>query len=152
MTQGRLVRGKQTEPDITLANGTRAFTSPVPGVLPTLAAHLATKAYVDSIVGTGLSKDDKDLTPALTSGNFSPTGLTITNTPPASSWVGVHVNNVGPYVLGDADKTKDCYFSSDGGTTALAIGAIVAGAQLIWNGGTAGFNFDGTRDKVSLVY
>lgn len=152
MTQGRLIRGKQTEPDITLANGTRPFTAPVSGVLPSLAAHLVTKAYVDSIIGTGLSKDDKDVLSAATAGDFSATGILITNTPTAGGWVGVHVNQAGPYVVGDADKTKDCYFSPDGGTTARAISAIVAGDELIWNGSTAKFDLDGTRDRVSLVY
>lgn len=40
-------KGDDDHPHYSLANGTRAFTGVVSGVIPTLAAHLATKQYVD---------------------------------------------------------------------------------------------------------
>ena len=42
--------------------------------------------------GTGIL--DKDLTPAVTSGNESPTGLTLTNTPLGDRYVTVRVNGI----------------------------------------------------------
>lgn len=42
----------KTDPTVILRDGTRAFTAPVPGVDPTAAAHLATKAYVDFVAGS----------------------------------------------------------------------------------------------------
>ena len=40
------------------ADGTRAFTGTVSGITPTLGAHLATKSYVDSIVGSNSEWQD----------------------------------------------------------------------------------------------
>ena len=64
--------------------------------------------------------------------------------------VGVRVN--GPhYDVGDGVKTENAYFSRDGGTTALAIGTILAGDTLFWNGTISGFEL-GATDRVSLEY
>jgi hypothetical protein len=98
-----------------------------------------------------LTVNDKSSPSAATSGNDQPTGVTITATPTNDGWVGVYVNVSGPFELGDADKTKDCYFSPDGGTTVRSIGSIVAGDELIWNGSIAGFDLD-TSDEISLIY
>lgn len=83
-----------------------------------------------------------------TVGDNAATGLTITGNPVGH--VSVSVNGIG-YLLGDADKTKDCYFSADGGTTAKAISAIVAGDQLIWNGLVAGLDLS-TTHRVAFDY
>lgn len=93
---------------------------------------------------------DKDVAPAATSGDASSTTITITNTPALAGMVQVVVNGV-VYTLGDGVKTKDCYFSADGGTTARAISAITATDVLYWNGVIAGFDL-ATSDRVSLFY
>jgi hypothetical protein len=96
---------------------------------------------------------DKDLAPtgATTGSNFD-TGLSIGSTPAKDGYVRVSVNGVG-YILGDATTgaTADCYFSSNGGTTASAISAIAAGDVLYWNGDDVGFQLDAT-DNVDFEY
>lgn len=55
------------------------------------------------------------------------------------------------YQVGDAVKTTACYLSGDSGATARAIGAIVSGDTLRWNGTVAGFQLAVT-DKVSIHF
>ena len=94
---------------------------------------------------------DKELSVgAPTSGDDANTGLTITSTPEADSYVGVYVNGH-LQVLGDGVKTKDCYFSGDGGSTARAITSITAGDTLFWNGTITGFDL-ATSDIISFTY
>lgn len=85
-----------------------------------------------------------------TSGDGSTTGVTIAATPAADSYVRVLVNGIGAS-LGDGIKTKECYFSADGGTTARAISAIQAGDTLFWNGTVAGYEL-ATTDEVDFDY
>ena len=95
------------------------------------------------------TSDDKDLAVGGdTAGDEDASGLTITNTP--IGYTRVLVDGVGAN-LGDAVKTKDCYFSADGGTTARAISAIVATDELIWNGVIAGANLL-TTNRVDFDY
>ena len=95
--------------------------------------------------------DDKELVVASdTSGDNAQTGLNITNTPLNGGYVSVKVNGV-EYLVGNGVKTKDAYFSADGGTTARAFGSIVATDELIWNGNIVGFNLE-TTDRVALFY
>lgn len=96
------------------------------------------------------SNDDQDLTPDVTSGNASSTGLTITYTPWNDSRVMVKVNGIGSN-LGDGIKTKDCYFSNDGGVTAKAMADIEAGDTLYWNGVIVGYNLD-AGDEIDIDY
>lgn len=84
-----------------------------------------------------------------TSGNEQDTGLNITKSP-AGGYVVVKVNGIS-YEVGDGVKTKDCFFSSDGGTTARFIASIAAGDDLIWNGTVAGFDL-ATTDEIDLEY
>jgi hypothetical protein len=53
--------------------------------------------------------------------------------------------------VGDAAKTSACYVSGDGGTTARAMRAIVAGDLLYWVGSVAGFQL-ATTDVVDFLY
>ena len=95
--------------------------------------------------GGAPTKDDKDQSPANTAGDFFATGLTLTNTPVGDRNVNVFVN--GDLVdVGDGVKTKDAYFSNDGGTTARAFAAILSGDELIWNGTIANFNLTASDD------
>jgi hypothetical protein len=96
------------------------------------------------------SAANKYQTPTATAGDEQTTGLTIVNTPAGDSHVDVKVNGIS-YDVGDGVKTKDCYFSSDGGTTAKTIATIAAGDTLYWNGTISGFNLD-TVDRVSMHY
>lgn len=98
-----------------------------------------------------LTTGDKNLTPLATSGEGSTTGITISATPVGSGYVGVSVNGV-QTVVGDGTKVgAHAYFSADGGTTAKAMIAIVAGDTLFWNGVTAGADLAVT-DRVDLNY
>lgn len=95
--------------------------------------------------------DDKALNPsgAISTDNAS-TGITITKTPAAGSYVRVSLNGVA-VELGNGVKTKDCYFSDDGGTTARSIASIVATDTLYWNAVVSGVNLS-TSDEIDLDY
>lgn len=93
-------------------------------------------------------KDDQGQTAAATTNDGDSAGVTLSNTP--AVMVHVFVNGFLQEV-GDAVKTKDCYFSGDGGTTARAINQAVSGDTLYWNGSIAGFQLDAS-DKISFVY
>lgn len=69
----------------------------------------------------------------------------------AKGAVEVDVNGAAQ-VLGDAVKTKDCYFSTDAGTTALASDNVPSAALLYWNGSIAGFALAAATDKISFNY
>lgn len=116
-----------------------------------LAAHLiGIDNAIGAIVGGALNSSDKKLTPAATAGDDSDTGIDITATP--DGWVGVFVNGVGPYELGDGVTTKDAYFSTDGTPgNVVSIANIASGHSLVWNGAIAGFELDG-NDRIDLVY
>jgi hypothetical protein len=97
------------------------------------------------------TKGDKDLNPLATAAaNYQTTGITLTLPPAGDKYVTVYVNGH-TYDIGDGVRTKDCYFSRDGGTTALALSALAAGDILYWNSIIAGFTLDIT-DNVDLDY
>jgi hypothetical protein len=97
------------------------------------------------------TSQDKDLTPAATSGNFSTTGITISATPQGERYVTVILNGIS-YKLADGSIVGgDCYFSNDGGSSARAISAIEAGDTLYWNGVLTGFNLS-ISDTIDLDY
>jgi hypothetical protein len=53
--------------------------------------------------------------------------------------------------IGNAVKTKEAYFSSDGGTTAKAWGAATTGDVLYWVGSVSGYQLDITQ-KIRYLY
>lgn len=127
------------------------------GGIERLSTGLAVKLNGDSIssAAAGLkagmpTSSNKDQTPAAGAGNEVTTALTIAATPAGDSYVRVSVNGSGQ-TLGDGVKTKDCYFSADGGTTARAIAAIASGDTLYWNGVIAGFDL-ATTDRIDMEY
>lgn len=67
------------------------------------------------------------------------------------AYVAVRVNGIG-YQVGDGVRTKDCYFSGDGGGTARAFGAIVATDKLYWNGSIAGFQLAAATDIIDFIF
>lgn len=102
---------------------------------------------IKAAVPTSANKEQQS---ANTSGDGSSTGITISATPAGDGMVIVSLNGV-QTVLGNGVKTKDCYFSADGGTTARAIGDIASGDTLYWNGLVTGFDLD-TNDYIDLNY
>jgi hypothetical protein len=94
--------------------------------------------------------NNKYMTPAATVSDFDTTSLTITSTPGEDGYVNIFVNGARQH-LGDGVKTRDCYFSGDGGTTARAIAAISAADTLYWVGSVAGFQL-ATSDKLDFEY
>jgi len=96
-----------------------------------------------------------------TANKFMPAVVTVNNgdlacntgiaaTPAKTSYVDVTVNG-GQAALGNGVKTMECYFSGDGGTTARAYNAVVAGDKLYWNGTIAQYQLDAT-DTVSFDF
>ncbi len=101
--------------------------------------------------GKVLTKENKSIAALLTTadGDQAFTGG-IAKTPPYDGMVEVEVNGI-QAELGDGVKTKDCFFSGDGGTTARQIKDITAADTLHWNGSVAGFEL-ATTDKIELTY
>jgi|13_taG_2_1085334.scaffolds.fasta_scaffold00062_7 hypothetical protein len=101
-----------------------------------------------ALAAARLSSNDQFETASATSSNGDSAGVTIAATP--EGMVQIFVNGL-QQELGQGVKTKDCYFSADGGSTARAITAIASGDTLYWNGSVAGYQLD-TNDKISMVY
>jgi hypothetical protein len=94
---------------------------------------------------------NKDMTASATSADFDQAcPIAITATPAGDGYVEVVVNGAAQN-LGDAVRTRDCYFSGDGGSTARAITAINAGDVLYWVGSVAGFQLQ-VSDSISFNY
>jgi hypothetical protein len=85
-----------------------------------------------------------------TADNALATNTPILHTPGGDGYVEVAINGVSVH-LGDGLKTRDCYFSADGGVHARAIADITAGDKLYWNGSVAGFELVNT-DHIDLFY
>ena len=94
-----------------------------------------------------LSSADQFEAASATAADGATSGVSIAAAP--SGMVQVFVNGVMAELKGD--KTADCYFSADGGTTARALTAIAANDVLYWNGSVAGYELEAT-DKITLVY
>ena len=126
------------------------------GVVSSYGGRIPYLLMIEAEGGGGVDIDgissniDQDLTSIVTNGNFASTGITITHTPWSDGRVDVRVNGMGVNV-GDGTKSKDCYFSVDGGTTARAMADIVAGDELFWNSTIAGYILDGA-DDVDINY
>lgn len=90
-----------------------------------------------------------DMTASVTTTDFQVACATAIAATPIG-YVQVFVNGV-LQSLGNAVKTKSCYFSSDSGTTAKAYGSIASGDLLYWVGSVAGFQLAAT-DRITLGY
>lgn len=98
----------------------------------------------------GVEHTQTDLIPLDSSGNFSPTGITLEYTPFADSEVQVYLNGIA-VTESYGDRTGDVYFSADGGATAKNPSELAAGDELYWNTGIAGYEIGG-GDMFDLVY
>lgn len=78
------------------------------------------------------------------------TGITLGATPSTHSRINVFVNGQ-QQQISFGDKTGDCYFSTDGGTTAKTTANIIAGDELIWNGINAEFTIS-NDDDIEIIY
>lgn len=141
-------------PVLFTTNDAFAYSNPVMQALTSTSAHVL--PWRPSVGATreleqGVQVYQRDLTPLVTNGNYSSTGITIDYTPFSDSAVDVLVNGLG---LSEADGDRDAaavYFSNDGGLTARAIADIEAGDELYWNGGIAGFELT-TDDTIDIMY
>jgi hypothetical protein len=102
-------------------------------------------------VVAGASQPVYDTTVAVvTSGTGSVvTGTLLSQTPNNYSRIEVFVN--GQRQRLDGTTLKDCYFSNDGGLSAISLNSLVSGDQLYWNGGFAGFELS-FNDIIEIVY
>lgn len=135
---------------------------------PTISTDGATKGYVDagdvSVLATAEAYTDaafasvgadtssnKEMVASVTAADFAEACATaIAATPKRDGYVQVFVNGVHE-VVGNGVKTKSCYFSADGGTTARTIAAITTGDKLYWVGSVAGYELSAT-DKIDFDY
>lgn len=85
-----------------------------------------------------------------TTGNGANTALTVAGAPRPGSYLAVLVNGYQASV-GNLTTGSDCFFSRDGGSTAVAEGAIQNGDTLFWNGTTAKFDL-ATTDRIDFDY
>lgn len=110
--------------------------------------------FVDIGSGTAAAfatSSNKAMAASLTTAdNQSACSTTIAATPSGDGYVQVYVNGVHE-VVGDGVKTKSCYFSGDGGTTARTIANITSGDTLYWVGSVAGYQL-ATTDIIDFDY
>jgi phage-related tail fiber protein len=94
---------------------------------------------------------NKNMAASLTSADFqSACATTLVSSPANHGYIQIYVNGMHE-VLGDGVKTKSCYFSADGGTTARTFATIAAGDTLYWVGSVAGYQL-ATTDIIDFDY
>jgi hypothetical protein len=104
-----------------------------------------------SNAGSVPTQADQFLSPLATANlNFQSAGLQISQTPTADSGVSVFVNGVRG-TLSDGDRTKEFYFSADGGLTGKFISDVATGDSLYFNALVAGYQLS-PADLVALDY
>lgn len=88
---------------------------------------------------------------SVTSGNGSSTGLVLTSNPSTYSRVQVFINGQKQKLGNGTNVNVDCYFSNDGGVSAVALNSISTGDTLYWNGLYSKFELD-SSDEVEIIY
>lgn len=100
-------------------------------------------------VGSSPSINDEDISALVTDSDGDPATATgITGVPVGK--VKLFVNGT-RRICGNGVKTKDYYWSTDSGVTALAMNAVVQGAIPYWNGSVSGFQL-ATTDTITFDY
>lgn len=110
---------------------------------------------VTALGGTGARANKNMVASVTTADGQVACATTVAQTPTTAStaggYVGVNVNGIA-YPVGDGSKAGvACYFSGNGGTTARAMQAIIAGDSLYWQGSIAGFQLAVT-DRLDFLY
>lgn len=97
------------------------------------------------------AKGNKQMAAILTtSDGDKATSTTMVAIPANDGFVEVLINGI-LADLSDGDKTKECFFSADSGTTPRAISDIATGDELFWNGSVAKYELE-TSDQIDLIY
>lgn len=133
-------------------------------IVSDVAGRPLTRSYANvagDLAGTGLTYNSTSFAidaavPQQESGNVasnlssdeSATGITLSTDPVNGASLQVLINGVAATLKGD--KTGDCYFSADSGSTARALADIVSGDELIWQG--ASVYTLATTDEVVIRY
>jgi hypothetical protein len=94
---------------------------------------------------------DYSLTPPTTSGNNFNTTLSLSQKPVINTGVDVIVNGVSVSVGNGTNLGVACYFSRDGGITAIFFSDLQIGDILYWNGTEAGYQI-GAAYNVDFQY
>jgi hypothetical protein len=105
------------------------------------------------VKANSLVDTDKNVTASVTaSDDDAATAATLTSTPVGPGYVRAFVNGIAA-VVGDGAKTGEVelFFSANGGTTALAFGAITTTSTIHWRGSQAGYEL-ATSDRLSFDY
>lgn len=133
------------------ANGSQEWlltTITNPLVIGTTTQTWAAQSVATAPVPTS---SNKEMTANATTADFqAATATTIVSTPANDGYVEIMINGT-MQRLGNGVKTKDCYFSSDGGTTAKTIANIAAGDTLYWVGSVASWQL-ATTDLIDFNY
>ncbi len=116
-----------------------------------IGTTLLTYSLFAGLKSATISTSNKSMTASVTASDFQVAcATTLVAAPNRNGFIEVLINGV-LVSLGDAIKTKDCYFSSDGGTTAKAIASLAAGDTLYWVGSVAGYQL-AASDVVDFSY
>ncbi|MEO0312285.1 MAG: hypothetical protein RIQ89_1942 [Bacteroidota bacterium] len=131
-------------------DGNKSFRITNTGAIIVGTTNITVSAFV-TFSGANPSTANKFMVASVTvTDNDLACSTTMAATPSSGSYVKVVVNGDEPEI-GNAVKTKDCYFSGDSGATARAYNAVVSGDRLYWNGSIAGYQLAAT-DKISFEY
>lgn len=98
------------------------------------------------------STSNKNMTASVTTtDNDQATATTVASSNALGGYMGVRVNGLHVLVGNGTKVSVEAYFSGDGGTTARAFSAVVAGDTLHWNGSIAGYQL-AASDRIDLEY
>ena len=148
ITGGKYINGSLFEGGFINTNGFCSSSSGSPALIMMIEG--SSDGGGNSDVGVNVV-EDKDMTPSVTSGDNSPTGLYISYTPFLDSSVNVKLNGIDANLGGASNyQTKSCYFSPDG-FIVRNIEDIESGDELYWNGNVVGFELDAT-DDIDFLY
>lgn len=105
--------------------------------------------FLDSLIPFNGNQNE---VPLSTSGDNASTGISLQNSPAQNTRIDVFVNGE-KVPVGNGIKTLDCYFSRDGGITALAFNQLQFGDILYWNGLISHIgDLVNTEDKISINF
>ena len=116
------------------------------------ATALQIKTYIAASANFVETATNKDMTASVTvADNDQGTATAVAQDNDSGGYIGARVNGL-HYETGDGTKVGvACYFSGDGGVTARAFSAVVAGDTWHWNGSIVGFQLD-ANDRIDFTY